>query len=305
MAWLWQDDAEYREWICPAQRDRGRPVRLSHIETWFSLLTHLIEAAGTLRRAIDDLRQLGFGAAQPMTDRALLDQARRLTWDVVYAGETLLLYHKRLAQSDYSYDFLHAHDLQEHWDRYAESDRIFPEVNDLVEAAEKLLQGYHQLQEDDKRFLEHLDLPSELLADFALCRNLFSVGLDDLGVFAAGRGFEGILRTIAKRRKIVTTKGLPAAEASLAELIECVARLKLAGGRPVIEKDTRSLLDYARNSRNATAHPHGRKRQTARQLAEVIASEAQHLWDTCKRARFATTPKASAKQRTPSSPRRP
>ena len=297
MAWLWRDDAEYREWICPAKIDRGRPVRLSHTETWFSLLAHLFEAAGTLRRAIQDLRRLGFGALQPPNDRAVLDQARPLTWDVVYAGETLLLYHKRLAQSDHAYDFLHAHDLDEHWDRYAAGDRVFSEVSDLVDAAEKLLEGYHQLQEEDTRFLEQLDLPIELLADFILCRNLFSVGLDELGVFAAGRGFEGVLRSIAKRRKIVTTKGLAAAEAPLAELIECFARLQLAGGRPLIEKDTRSLLDYARNSRNATAHPHGRKRQTARQLAEIIASEAQHVWDTCKRSRFATTPKAKSSPR--------
>lgn len=182
---------------------------------------------------------------------------------------------------------------------------VFSEVSELVTAAETLLEGYHQLQEEDKRFLDHVELPSPLLADFVLCRNLFSVGLDDLGVFAAGRGFEGVLRTIAKRRKIVTTKGLPAAEASLAELIECVARLRLAGGRPLIEKDTRSLLDYARNARNATAHPHGRNRQTARQLAEVIASEAQHVWDTCRRSRFATTSKVTPKQRTVGTPRKP
>jgi hypothetical protein len=305
MAWLWRDDAEYREGICPAQRDRGQPVRLTHRETWFSLLAHLGEAASNLQRTIDDLRQLGFGTAKPLTDRALLDQARPLTWDLVRAGETLLLYHKRLALSDHAYDFLHAHEVDKHWDRYAESDRVFSEVSDLVDAAEKLLEGYHQLQAEDERFLDHLELPSELLADFVLCRNLFSVGLDELGVFAAGRGFEGVLRTIAKRRKIVTTKGLAAAEASLAELIECFARLQLAGGRPLIEKDTRSLLDYARNSRNATAHPHGRKRQTARQLADVIASEAQHLWDTCKRARFATNPKATAKQRIASTPSQP
>lgn len=291
MTWLWRDEKEYEEAVYPAKLNRGRRVKLTHLETWFSRLAHLCEAANALGRAIQELRKLGFGKEQDSYDRAILDQARRLTWDIVYEGERLLLYHKRLAQSDHAYDFLHAHDIDEHWERYATNDRIFAEVNELVSASEKLLHGYHQLQEEDARLLEKLDLPNDVIGDFTLCRHLFSVGFDDMGVFAVGRGFEGVLRAVAKRRNILTAKGAPAADARLVDLIETFAGLRFANGEPVIDKDTRSLLDYARNARNATAHPRGRKRETARQLAEIIASEAQHVWDRCKRARFATPAK--------------
>lgn len=177
-------------------------------------------------------------------------------------------------------------------------------MTELVAASEKLLLGYHTVQTEDERFLDNLELPDKLLADFILCRNLFSVGMDDMGLFAAGRGFEGVLRAIARRRNILTAKGEHAAEGHLFDLIEAFAGLRFANGDRVIEKDTQSLLHYAREARNASAHPRGRKRGSAREISEIIASEAQHVWDTCKRSRFASATKA-ARQRRAATPVRP
>lgn len=289
MAWLWRDDDEFREGIDPAQLDRGRPVLKTHRETWFSQHTHLCEAAANLHRATQRLRELGFGDDPPRKDAMSLRETRELTWNVVREGETILLYHKRLGLSDWAYDFLHAHDLDEHWDRYRASDRIYREVAELVIAAERLLDGYRQIEADDERFLDFVDLPNEVQADFTLCRNLFSAGFDEMGVFAAGRGLEGVLRAIARRRNITKADGTPVSDARMIDLIESFARLQFTNGRPVVEKEIRSLLDYAREVRNVAAHTPGLRPPTARQSAEIIASQAQHLWETCKGARF--TPK--------------
>lgn len=171
--------------------------------------------------------------------------------------------------------------------------RIINEITKLLVAAEKLIQSYHQLQANDERFLDDLDLPEALLTDFTLTRNLFSIGLDDLGVFTAARGLEGVLRAIAQHRKLtyqVKGKAEALGEADFHDLIEAFARLTLTNGNPVIDKETRSTLQYARTVRNATAHPNNKRRQTARETAAVMANAAQDLWTTNKSARLKKVP---------------
>ena len=123
--------------------------------------------------------------------------------ELVHAGEALLLHHKRLAVSRAAYGFLHQHDVLEHWERYNEV-RLSREIDQMVVDTHELLRGYRELLDTDERFLlEDLRLPDDLQADFRLARNLFSIGLDDVGLFMAGRGLEGVLRRIAAKRKIV------------------------------------------------------------------------------------------------------
>jgi hypothetical protein len=292
MAWLWENEQEYKDNVQPVAVDRHHGVRHTHQETWFALQAHLHEAATKLQTSTRELRELHLEDPRP-SDPPPIEHAERLAEEIVYSGELLLLYHKRLALSDWAYDFLTAHDMTEHWERYAATRRIINEVNELIDAADKLLQGYHQLQNEDERFLGDLDLPEALQADFTLSRNLFSIGLDDLGVFAAGRGLEGVLRAIARRRKLtyqVKGKNEPLQDADFHDLTEAYARIKLANGTPLIDKEARSLLEFARTVRNATAHPGSKKqRRTAHQLADVIAHAAQHLWTTNKGARLSKT----------------
>lgn len=196
---MWEDEEEYRRCVQPLANHRHESVRITHGQTWFSCQEHLQDAFAKIRNATHALRSLKLRSDQ-QRDPARLTIAREHAQDIAYWGEQLLLYHKRLACSDHAYDFLHAHDMVEHWERYAATPRILRELDQLVLAADKLIAGYHQLQQEDEAFLDHLDLPSALRADFLLCRNLVSIGLDDIGVFAASRGLEGVLRAIARKR---------------------------------------------------------------------------------------------------------
>jgi hypothetical protein len=182
-----------------------------------------------------------------------IERAERVAEENV--GELLLLNHKRLELSDWPYDFLHAHELTKHWNNYANSRRIIREVSDLMIAANKLLEGYRELLREDERLLDDLDLPDELSADFTLSRNLFSIGLEDLGVFAAGQGLEGVLHAIARRRKLiyqVKGKAERLQDADFHDLSEAFASIKLAYGIPLIGKQTMSL-DFARTIRNGAS----------------------------------------------------
>lgn len=79
------------------------------------------------------------------------------------------------------------------------------------------------VREDEQLLIDGLDLPEELTYDFRLARNVFSIGLDEVGLFVAGRGLEKVLRRIARGRKIavvVRTKQKPAAEPDFYDLIE-------------------------------------------------------------------------------------
>src|SRR5262245_57683559 len=123
MAWLWNDEHEYHEWTAPVIRDRPAAVRFTRRETWFSAETNLREAVATMQHGVSGLRQLGFHAADtPTRDDELLDATHRCVLDVVWGGETLLLYHKRLAQTDWAYDFCHAHEIVREWQRHAATD---------------------------------------------------------------------------------------------------------------------------------------------------------------------------------------
>jgi hypothetical protein len=87
------------------------------------------------------------------------------------------------------------------------------EICQLTKDIDGLREGYQRLvREDGQLLIDGLDLPEELTYDFRLARNVFSIGLDEVGLFVAGRGLEKVLRRIARDRKIavvVRTKQKP------------------------------------------------------------------------------------------------
>ena len=150
-----------------------------------------MEAVGDVNAALLELHELGFkGTDEPARhDPSSLSQAHGAVLQLVHHGEELLLLHKRLVVSGAAYGFLHQHDVLEHWERYAATGRIFHEINQLIDDVWELLGGYREIARSDGALLvDDLDLPADLLADFALSRNLFSVGFDDVAVLIAGRG---------------------------------------------------------------------------------------------------------------------
>ncbi len=209
-----------------------------------------------------------------------------------------MLYHKRLAKSNDSDEFLSSHDMYEHWERYSATRTIFRKIHELVKGSQELINGYQKIiREDDKFLLYDLELPKELDDDFILARNLFSVGFDEVGVLIAGRGLEGVLRRIAKLRKImVTIKNKPvlASEVDVYDLIETMSRVKWkATGVPLITKDTKALLHYLRTLRNEGAHSGINKRRAhfnPRGIASIVTETANQLWKDVNSSRARLEP---------------
>lgn len=209
-----------------------------------------------------------------------------------------MLYHKRLAKSNASNEFLGAHHVFDHWERYSATGRIFREIDNLIKGSQELLEGYQNIiREDDKFLLYDLELPRGLEGDFVLARNLFSVGFDEVGVLIAGRGLEGVLRKIAKQRKImviIKNKTISASEADVYDLIETMFRGKWkATGAPLIVKETKALLHYLRTIRNEGAQ--GTKKpqvnSNPRGIASIVTETANQLWKdiTVSRAKLEPT----------------
>ena len=293
MAWLWESWDEYVEWCNPSGIQRGT-FNLSASNTELASAKKLLESFEELDDETNELRAMGFTPEGKLPDygTALVNMAWNHVIKVVYAGETLLLYHKRLAQSESAYGFLHQNSILEHWDRYAAEKRIFSEVRQLVEDVDELIDGYRRLEREDERLLLHnLDLPKELERDFRLARNLFSIGVDEVALFIAARGLERVLRKIAHDRKItleIKGKKEAASESDLHDLIETMSRIRWKVKRTLlISKETRTLLQYIRTVRNSGAHRGDQETESEnlRHTASIIARTANRLWNAVATSR--------------------
>ena len=288
MAWLWKSWDEYVRTVQPVAFDKPGYAHLAERDSLFEVDGRLRDAKRELDEGTESLRKLGFAGrkhAKPPNDPAILGQAQRLVWEAVYSAEELLLYHRRLAESDASYGFLHQHDILKCWGRYAETGRIFLEVQQLLQDIDRLTEGYEELVQVDEKFVtDEIDLPEVLEADFRTARNLFSVGLDEIGLLIAGRGMEGVLREIAFKRKIILQAGnrtSPAHEADFSDLIEIMFHLRWKKtGTRLISTDTKNLLHYLRSIRNSGAHSNRppKRMSSPREIAVVIARNASDLW---------------------------
>lgn len=293
MAWLWESWEEFERHVEPVAVQRGR-FTYARRATELEVLGELLEAVRELRNANGVLAKLGFDDKRTMQskDEETMHKAHNEVINAVYAGEAILLFHKRLTTTDAAYGFLHAHDILEHWDRYTANQRILREIHQLTKDVDRLLNGYDQIARADERLLlEGLDLPEELEDDFRLARNLFSIGLDEVGLFTAARGLENVLRRIAHDRNFVTViknKQKPTMDVDFYDLIETFARVRWKTNQaPLLSPDTKALLHYLRTLRNRGAHqaPNPSTKEGVREKACLVANAAGQLWSSADRKR--------------------
>jgi hypothetical protein len=191
MVWLWSTFEEYKESVQPIAVDRVSQFRRSQQQAWFEGQAQLHNSVEELIGYNEELRSLIFvpGSNDELNeDPAILSAAHRVIAEIVYAGEILLLHHRRLAMHRAAHGFVAEHDILEHWERYCSTNRIYLEIAQFTDEVGALISGFRELHEDDESFLlEGLELPQDLIADFRTARNLFSVGFEEAGVLLAGR----------------------------------------------------------------------------------------------------------------------
>jgi len=304
MVWLWNEWEEYVDAVQPVALVRPGRLRGAQRNTWFENGCHLWTAARKLEETACSLQKLGFTGSDEHRSPPDLDvtpEVHHLVLEAVHAGEELLLFNKRLAIADASYGFLHQKDILDHWERYSATGRISAEIHQLVKDIGELLSGYHGLVSTDYKFIiSNLDLPDSLESEFRLARNLFSAGFDYVGLLISGRGLEGVLRQIAKVRKISLQlkKVIPAHEADTHDLIEAMYHVKWeATGLRLISQETRALLHYMRTLRNGAAHPNSGAKTfaTTREAAVLISDTANRLWKQVSTSRARLEPKTVIK----------
>lgn len=305
MAWLWNSWEEFVKECRPVGIRRGT-FHHSQTNTGLEAARHLLESFSKLTDASDELKRLGFKGQSfpsPKHDPAMVSGVHNHVITAIYAGEELLMYHKRLAQSDAAYGFLHSNELLDHWDSYVGGQRIVYEVQQLMDDIDKLVEGYrHMEREDERLLLGTLELPKMLEEDFRVSRNLFSLGFNEVGLLIAARGLEKVLRQIASDRHIQITLGPKteaASEADLHDLIEVMARIKWkVKGTVLITRETRTLLQHIRTVRNGGAHSGAQDVDTEhlRQTASIIAHAANRLWKSVATSRAKLDPTTIVKK---------
>jgi hypothetical protein len=300
MTWLWASYEELKKYVHPVMV-KGRGIFLaSQTATWFENQKQLHDAVRDLSQALEELHKLGFSGdyTEALENHGILEGAKHSVLKAVFAGEVLLVYHKRLALSMAAYGFLHQHAIVEHWNGSRGSRRTALEIHQFRKDAMELLAGYYALAEQDNTFLK-LDLPEGLASDFKLARDLFSVGFDDVGLLIAGRGLEGVLRKVADVRKLnlVSNKGkpTPGSEVDFHDLIEMMYRVRWKTRQQrLISSETKALLHYLRVLRNGGAHANIAGRNSTvgpRETAIILVETANRLWNEVHSSRARLEPK--------------
>lgn len=286
MAWLWSTYEEFREWVQP-QQVRQVHYRKSLRDSWFQHYQEICDAVRELQNAREELAKVNRSLESCPSDSQQLSLVHTAALEAVHAGETLLLYHRRLGISRWAYAFVSTKDLLNHWERYAATHRIPLEIDELIEGIDELLYGYLELHDQDSDFLiQNLALPEHLEAEFRHARNLFSVGFEEAGLLIVSRGLEGVLREIARKRQItMLQRGTerPAWESDFHDLIEVFARVRWkATGERLLTNDEKALLHYLRTVRNNAAHPKSAKTvgsaESVREVAQIATTLASGIW---------------------------
>ena len=71
------------------------------------------------------------------------------------------------------------------------------DVERLARDADELIDGFFEQEREDERFLSlPFHIPVEIRREFHLASGLFSVGFDEVGLFACGRGLEAAVKLI-------------------------------------------------------------------------------------------------------------
>src|SRR6266851_5758453 len=121
MPWLWASWQEYLDAVQPVSVNSPGLLVGARRNSWFETEHRLYDAGREVTAATNSLRALGFTGSdndRPPSNPSILDEAIRHVFELLNAGEMLLLHHKRLAKSWAAYGFLHQHDLIEHLERY-------------------------------------------------------------------------------------------------------------------------------------------------------------------------------------------
>jgi hypothetical protein len=285
----WGSFEEYSEWVQPVcvTKSSFRAVASS---TLLEQITDLAETAYDFRQSLTELQNHGYDPSgrlhNPLDESQDAASALGICRHLCDLGERILICSRDLAKSRDASNFLHG---KQYIDLYTEKspDRRRDQwIGKLLAACHDLYSAYYNaVHNPDTFILDQLDasLPLVLKRDFISAQHQFSVGLFEQGFLSSGRGFEGVLRAFAQRKRLwIQTKSgkRPAGEASLRELIEVLSRARWRKDKsPVLSTRASSVLHFIRNSRNAVAHPATDDMdENWKEFALIAASNANKLW---------------------------
>ncbi|AGK60967.1 hypothetical protein Asulf_00963 [Archaeoglobus sulfaticallidus PM70-1] len=284
----WKSFDEFEKYVNPFFINHQGPYIGMKQSCLFENIMEVLKSLSEFSNAVEQLEKLirNYPNKKDWEEESNLSKlAYHLITAISYHGEYIFLYFPKLAKSRYASDFLHAKDLHIHWERYNQTRKRI-EVKRYLDAAKKLLDEFYEIVEEFDWFLmeEIRDLPTDLQKDFRVARDLFSVGMEEQGVFAALRGLEGVLRRISKNlgvKIIKKDKQEPLHKQSLTNLTEGLYRVRWRdNGERVVTKEIKDLIKFLISLRNKKAHPDDTTDifDNWREIAITTARAANGLW---------------------------
>jgi hypothetical protein len=180
--------------------------------------------------------------------------------------------------------FHHAKRFVKSLDEWMKHPPVCTTAKQLAVAANLLLDEFERIRMDAEAVIwDDITLPADLASDFLTARSLLSVGFDEAAVIYAGRGLEGVLRSIARRHSLLMRNGSPAWEARFADILTRMQELRITQTHErLLDPATANLLQYGRSTRNQVAHPpQGSSTPKYQEQAVLMAHKAGELWCRC------------------------
>jgi hypothetical protein len=281
-SWRWGSDDEFQRHVFPHALNEVPHVRQSYtIYSFAECVRQMHEDLVELRQALESFETMLEQKAQSR----LPDRAAETAVEICYLGESVLRYQKRLVLGEHAYGFLHGKETIPHAAHKTHRPPRRYDLKRLAEDTRKLLKGFDEMELADSSFLlSEIDLPDDLMRDFRLARDLFSVGFDEVGLLISGRGLERVLRTILADRSI--SRGghstRPAAEGTLNDMIESLEKLRWkVDKKRFLPRGAVEILHLLRTVRNIGAHAPTEEVPSfspPRELALLIGRAANQLW---------------------------
>ena len=248
----------------------------------------IYSAAENIEELVYNLRHLRDGnhglakLLEAKGSKSNFEKAHKVAVGVCHYGELPLLHQRWLAIDLASAGFLNAKEAISHAAHEFHRDTAYYDLRTLHESVNEMLAVHDRFLTDRSGYLVYdiHDLPKPLQKDFREARDLFSLGFDEMGLFACGRGLEMVARAILGERSVkIMSKGreTKASEADLYSVIECMDHLRWVDGSRFVGKKTSQLLHWVRMVRNEAAHPSDSDME-ARQIAPLVAKAAMSLW---------------------------
>lgn len=283
----WSSYEEFKETIQPDFIKRPGYIVMES-PSLFGDIKYILNYINQLKKNLEEAEFI-YEKNKGNWDKDSLDRMLIKVSGVSHASEVLFFYFPDLAKNQEAKDLIYEKkELLENWDYNTQTThRADYAFNAYIGAAKELSRKLDDIIKENENFLldEVNELPEDLQQDFRVARDLFSVGMEESGVFASLRGLEGVLREVSKRLGLEIQKKKKQealSDQDLAVIIDKLYEIKWKdNNETILSQPNATFIHFLRQLRNKTAHSDETLKtfHSWREAASFSARTAKSIWE--------------------------